>query len=148
MDDADPISKLAKFRALSSADRRLFLAAIWWLLFARLLLAFIPFRRLTERLGSEAVRVAGEDDPDFVARVGFAVARAADNVPWRSDCFPQTIAACKILKRHGISSTIHLGVERVGNEELNAHAWLTSGNNVVTGGANLERYTEMHQIKA
>ena len=68
---------------------------------------------------------------------------AAGNVPWRSDCFPQTIAARMILRHHGYASTIHLGIERQGESDLIGHAWVTCGDTVVTGGEDLDRYTEM-----
>jgi len=31
---------------------------------------------------------------------------------------------------------------------LNGHAWLTCGETVVTGGAELHRYTELHRLNA
>ena len=124
------------------------LRAVGWLFIARLMLAFIPFRRFAQKLETDEPRSSREHDPEFLRRVGLAVSRAANNVPWRSDCFPQTIAARMLLKRHGYASTIHLGVERTGEEGLAGHAWLTCGDIVVTGGAELERYTELHQIKS
>ena len=74
-----------------------------------------------------------------------AVAAAANNVPWRSDCFPQTIAARGLLLTYGYRSTIHLGVERAGDGIL-GHAWLTCGDVVVTGDSELDRYTEIHRF--
>ena len=38
------------------------------------------------------------------------------------------------------------GVEKVGKDELAGHAWLTCGETVVTGGEDLDRYTELHSI--
>ena len=86
-------SKLARFRALSGADKRLFLRAVGWLLIARLMLVVVPFRRLSRKGSTNESGSSLEPDPDFLRRVGLAVSRAANNVPWRSDCFPQTIAA-------------------------------------------------------
>ena len=139
--------KIAKFGALGRADKRMFVRAVWWLLVARLMLMLIPFRRLSRRLASSRPMNSRKPDPDFVRRVGVAVARAANNVPWRSDCFPQTVAARTLLRRRGYRSTIHFGVEREGEDELNAHAWLTCGNMTVTGGSGLERFTELHRIE-
>jgi hypothetical protein len=53
-----------------------------------------------------------------------------------------------LLKRFGYASTIHFGVERAGEDVLNGHAWLTCGETVVTGGAELDRYVEMHRLGA
>ncbi|MDH4073534.1 MAG: lasso peptide biosynthesis B2 protein, partial [Gammaproteobacteria bacterium] len=117
-------SKLGKFRALSSADRWLLARATGWLLVARILLAVVPFRRLAAWLSADA-GVSGEAaDPELLARIGRAVGVASYQVPWRADCFPQTIAARMLLKRAGHASTIHLGVDRTGEKGLQGHAWL------------------------
>ena len=136
--------KLRRFGELSLADKWLLLRAAAWLAIARLRLAVTPFQKLIEGLSEEQGSL--EPDPDLLQRVGFAVSTAAANVPWRSDCFPQTIAARSILKRHGYTSTVHLGVDRVGKDDLLGHAWLTCGDTVVTGGADLDRYTEVHRL--
>ena len=137
---------LEKFSALSGADQWLFVRAAFWLLIARIRLAVVPFRKLSTRLSGEQQAEAQMPDPDLLQRIGRAVAVAANHVPWRSDCFPQTIAGRSILKRYGIASTIHFGVERIGEKDLAGHAWLTCGETVVTGDIDLERYTEVHKV--
>ena len=79
-------------------------------------------------------------------KAGTAVRAAANNVPWRSDCFPKAIAARTLLKQAGFASTIHIGVEKSGEGKLAGHAWLTCGDTVVTGGEDIDRYTEMHRF--
>ena len=140
--------KLDRLRALSGADRWLLLRAAWWLAVARFMLAVMPFSRLVERLSAPGKHGPASPDPDFPRRVGRAVSIAAAHVPWRSDCFPQTLAARRLLRRRGYATTIHLGVERVGDAGLAGHAWLTCGETVVTGGAELDRYTELHRLSA
>lgn len=141
-------SKVRKFGRLDAADKWLFLRAVAWLAIARLMLAVYSFGRLAEKLAGEAAVENTEADAEYLQRVSYAVAAAANNVPWRSDCFPQSIAARMLLKRRGFGSTIHIGVERQGDDVLNGHAWLTCGNTVVTGGAELHRYLEMHRLDA
>ena len=136
--------KLQRFARLDGADKWLLLRAVVWLAIARLRLAVTPFQKLVEGLSEE--HGGSEPDADLLDRVGFAVSAAAANVPWRSDCFPQTIAARSLLKGYGLASTVHLGVDRVGANDLLGHAWLTCGNTVVTGGADLDRYTEVHRL--
>ena len=135
--------KLRRFGELSLADKWLLMRAAAWLGIARLRLAITPFEKLAGELPKE--QGASAPDPDLLERVGFAVSAAAANVPWRSDCFPQTIAARSLLKTYGLASTVHLGVERV-DDDLAGHAWLTCGDTVVTGGADLDRYTEVHRL--
>ena len=146
MASAAGIGKLAKFRALSAADQWLIVRAAFWLLIARIMIAVTTFEKLAQRLssGQASERVVG--DPDLLKRVGYAVTAAAAHVPWRSDCFPQTIAARMLLKGYDHPSAIHLGVERVGDSDLAGHAWLTCGDVVVVGGDELDRYTEVHRL--
>ncbi len=131
---------------LDGADKWLLLRATAWLAIARIMLTVMPFRHLSARLSAKSYSPQIEPDQDLLQRISCAVSAAANNVPWRSDCFPQTIAARMLLKRFGYASTIHLGVERIGEDGLEAHAWLTCGETVVTGGAELDRYTEVHSI--
>jgi hypothetical protein len=135
--------KLRRFGGLSPAEKRLFVKAVYWLAVARVRLAMTPL----EKLASGSVGVAnGKPDAELLRRVGRAVDSAGANMPWRSDCFPRAIAARSLLKGLGYSSTIHLGVDRVGDSELAGHAWVTCGDTVVVGGAELDRYTEVHRL--
>ena len=141
-------AKLSKLGELSGTDKWLVVRAAFWLGIARIRLAISPFRRLAKGLARDSDAPGVDADPEFIERVGFAVRAAANNVPWRSDCFPQTIAARTLLSRKGYATTIHLGVEKDGEGDLAGHAWLTCGDTVVTGGDDLDRYTEMHRINA
>ena len=139
-------SKLRRFLQWEGEDKRLLLSAIGWLLIARIQLVVTPFDQLANRLSSEAVGGHQVPDPKWLQRIGFAIQAAANNVPWRSDCFPQAIAARAMLRRGGYASTIHLGVEKAGKDEIAGHAWLTCGETLVTGGEEAGRYAEIHRL--
>ena len=138
--------KLQRFGALDGADKWLLLRAAGWLAVARLMLVAMPFRHLAAKLSGAHSATQPDPDPAVLSSVGRAVAVAANHVPWRADCFPQTIAARFLLTRLGYASTIHFGVERVDQDDIAGHAWLTCGEIVVLGGEDLDRYTEMHSI--
>ena len=70
----------------------------------------------------------------LVERVAYAIPRVAVRLPWRADCLVQAMAAKHWLDRAGIASTIHFGVPKEKQPEFEAHAWLTVGERVVTGG--------------
>ena len=140
--------KLAKFRSLNGADKWMLVHAGVWVALARMMLIVMPFRWLAERLSRVEGSAQQDVDPELLARVGFAVRSAANNVPWRSDCFPQSIAGWMLLRHHGYGSTIHLGIERSGEADLVGHAWLTCGGTVVMGGEELDRYAEIHRLGA
>jgi hypothetical protein len=122
------------------------LHATLWLAMARITLFVMPFRKLAASLSRGQNAAGSTPDPELLERIGYAVGAAAGNVPWRSDCFPQSIAGWMLLKHHGYNSTIHLGVKRVGDGALEGHAWLTCGDVVVTGGEGLDRYVETHRL--
>ena len=124
------------------------LHATVWLALARLMLLVLPFHRLAKRLSAVEGKEKSIPEPELLARIGRSIQAAAGNVPWRSDCFPQSIAGWMLLKHHGFKGTIHLGVERSGNEEVTGHAWLTCAGTVITGGEGLDRYAEIHRLGA
>jgi len=135
---------LRRFLDLDSGDQRLLWMATYWLAMARVWLLFLPFRKLAARLGTGTGSTGA--DPELLRRVGRAISAAAAHVPWRSDCFPQSIAANRLLKCLGYASTIHLGVSRVGGDGLEGHSWVTCGPVVVTGGGDMSRYAEIHRF--
>ena len=70
----------------------------------------------------------------LVERVAYAIPRVAARVPWRADCLVQAMAAQRWLASSGVDSTIHFGVPREKPPQFEAHAWLTAGHRLVTGG--------------
>jgi len=97
------------------------------------------------RLDSRSARamIAAPADPDhhltpnqaaLVERVAFAIPRVAVRLPWRADCLVQALAARRWLGRHGVATSLTLGVLRDKPADFEAHAWLTAGDHIVTGG--------------
>lgn len=70
----------------------------------------------------------------LVERVAFVIPRVAARLPWRADCLVQALAARRWLARHGVDSALTLGVLRDKPTEFEAHAWLSAGDVIVTGG--------------
>ena len=144
MGNGQRTSKLQRFWHLSLADKWLFVRAVYWLGVARLWLSKTSFPELAARLSADAG--TEEADPNVLRRISYAVSAAGGNVPWRSDCFPQAIAAHQLHKKYGCASTIHLGVDRARDDELLALAWLSCGEIIVTGGSEVNRYAEIHRL--
>jgi hypothetical protein len=70
----------------------------------------------------------------LVERLAYAIPRVAARLPWRADCMVQALAAERWLRVNGIPSTLTLGVPRDKPTNFEAHAWLTAGDRIVTGG--------------
>lgn len=76
------------------------------------------------------------------ARIRRAVHFAAKVTPWESNCFAQALCAMMLLRAHGVSHAIFLGLERDNKScVVSAHAWVTAGSVIVTGGGDIDRYT-------
>jgi len=65
--------------------------------------------------------------------IGWAINSAATRVPWRSDCLLQAMAGSMWLDRIERTYKLNIGVRKNAAGGLEAHAWLTSGELVVTG---------------
>ena len=68
---------------------------------------------------------------------------AGRHLPGAGTCLTQALAAEVLLRRQGYPSLLHIGVLRGEEGQLEAHAWLKSGDKVVIGGGELERYTPL-----
>jgi hypothetical protein len=69
-----------------------------------------------------------------VDRVAYAINVMSLRVPWRSDCLIRAVAARRWLAAGGVASRISLGARHDEAGAFMAHAWLTVGERVVTGG--------------
>lgn len=121
---------LTRVRALSMDQRRALALACALLLVARLRHGGVPAPHILRDLrdGSRGARVTTE-----AARIGWAISVAARYVPWRADCLIQAMAATAWLRRRGLAGDFYLGVAKDETGALSAHAWLRSGDVVVTG---------------
>ena len=146
------IRRLAvRSRQVGPRRRALVAEAVLCLLLARLALVFIPFPSLARRLGrfvppEEARRFAAEPTARharLAADIGWAVTRAARNVPFRAVCLPQAMAARVMLERRGISSTMHFGAAKSTKTAFDAHAWLDAAGVEVTGYPVAKQFAEI-----
>lgn len=161
------MGKVAKFFCISRVERRLFLEAVFWCAVARLAIRFIPFRHYAWLLGKPKGEVEGMeesnknngDEPGVPPRseekeeekagakknslklIGHAVRRACRNVPWKTRCLVEAMAVKRMLHRKKIECTIYLGVAKENNGRMSAHAWLKSGDTIITGKKNHQKYT-------
>ncbi len=137
-----------KFCKLPRAEKVLLLEAFYRLLAARLSLFIFPFRKIAPRMGDHMKETPEEEQPLYTQTllcIQRAIRRAARYSPWESSCLVQSIAGKMMLKCRKIPATIYFGVAKAekGNKKLKAHAWLRSGNIILTGqeGVSLSTFT-------
>ncbi len=131
------LAAVRRYRGLPASRRALLREALGALVWSRLAMAFLPFRRLASRIEDPAGAGAsslGEEASLLVQEVGWAVQAAAGRVPWDSRCLAQALAAGRMLRRRGLPSVLYLGVRRESASGFSAHAWLRCGPHAVTGG--------------
>lgn len=104
----------------------------------RVLLRLFPFRRIMRwfQLTQGASTVISSDQDMFrAARIGRVIRDWAGQTPWHNSCLVQALAGMAMLRRRRIAGTLYLGVARPGGagSAIAAHAWLCSGEVVLTG---------------
>ena len=141
--------RLRTFLGLKMSDHLLLLEAVAWLGVARLAILTIPMRKMAPYLGhhlQESKREESIETLKRARRIGWAVRTMSRYTPWTSNCFPQAIAAKRMLQRRQIASTIYLGFSKEGKEETNdfeGHAWLRCGPLYLTGGQNRHHFVAL-----
>ena len=130
---------LRSFRAMRPQARRLASEAAINMLAARVALAFLPFARIARWMGpfsepGSAAAGGGPADPALVAPLRAAIATVAAQLPFRSDCLVQALAAQAMCRRRGIASTVHMGAGPAGVlPEGETHAWSEASGAPLTG---------------
>jgi len=136
--------RLRSFLSLSAADRWLVVEAALFTALARMAILTLPFRWIAPWLGRHAestndtTEASGSPVPH---RVGWAVKVASLHTPWQSKCLVQAIAARLMLGRRGMAGTIYLGLAKDPDGQMKAHAWLRSGDTIITGRGGMFGFT-------
>jgi hypothetical protein len=121
---------------MPSAERVSFCLALALVASARLMLFVVPSRvslRLVRWLADMRARTRVSDRPSS-AHLAWAVASASRLVP-RATCLTQAVAAKLLFAWYGFHVRLCLGVARVVDGELTAHAWIEHHGRVILGGA-------------
>lgn len=138
------MSRLGKFLSLSFSNRLLVLETIILLGLARLAVVTLPFRWISCVLGQKVEDSVENEELSvpslIVRRIEWVLRRTSLYTPWRSNCLARAIAGRFMLRRRSITSTLYFGVAKDETGEFEAHAWLSSGGKIVTGGAEANRF--------
>ena len=125
-----------RFWTLPPSDRRLTVRVAALLVATRVGLWLLPFstvRHLLDRVARRSDTRA--DRTNLPARVGWVVAAVARRLP-ATTCLAQALAADALLRRHGFSPHLRIGVrepDRADGRPLDSHAWVECGGTVVVG---------------
>jgi Transglutaminase-like superfamily len=73
-------------------------------------------------------------------RIARAIEKAARLI-MRSNCLIQALAGQALLARYGYKACLTVGVARDEDLSLEAHAWVTSKDQILIGGCDISHYT-------
>jgi len=130
---------LRRWMDLPPAEKRLFLAALGWVVLFRTSLWTLPLRFV---MGiSRRVSMARSAPPveDSIHLVHQAVGRAARYMP-RASCLTRSLSIYAMLGRRGIVTQLRIGVVKDAAGKFLAHAWLERDGAKLFPGEEIERY--------
>lgn len=138
------VSIFKKVRNLTWKQRLLYSEAGLALLLAKLLLQLAPTRWVFRIIGFQVV---SQFTPSLssasqqLSRIGLALHQISLHLPFSTTCLVQAIAGGMMLKRRRLPANLCIGITKLPNGQLAAHAWLTSDHCVVTGGKEQQDYS-------
>jgi hypothetical protein len=123
-------------------DCILFLEAWCLLHLAKLVILFMPFKRIASWMGR--LQIESTHDLRYTrmaARIELAIRRASRYTLHRSKCYDQALTAKALLGQGRLPATIYFGLAKDSDNQLIAHAWVRCGNKIISGKAGFERFT-------
>lgn len=130
---------LRKLRRYPAAEWPWMAEAALMLVWARLLIRFLPYRRLRRWMGP----MGGDGPappvtPEQRRKATLArrwIERVTAHAPFPRFCLAQAMAARWMLDRRGVPNILHLGARPSSEENMpiDLHAWLVCGDLCVTG---------------
>jgi Transglutaminase-like superfamily len=142
------MKRLLKFWSLPGREKYCFCEAGILLLLSNLSINTIPFRQIYRFLlanSNNCTRVV-LDSAENVELVMLSLSRAANVLPWKSQCLSQSIAAFVMLRRRGIRAVMFVGVKSLEDSSLLAHAWVHTGREVTDENSENSTYTALVSV--
>lgn len=140
------INKFVKFISLPARLKVLIFESFVLTGITRFAVLFLSFEKLIARIAiykEESEWEIAEKEKELSEEVKWAISVVSKRTPWESKCLVKALTALLILKKRRVRTTLYLGVSKNENNKLEAHAWLRSGNAIITGGNERFMYKEV-----
>jgi hypothetical protein len=126
----------------SIIDYLVFVEAWCLLHLAKLVIVFLPFKKIASWMGSLGVESVHElHSTDMFTKIEHAVLRASRYTLHQSKCYDQALTAKALLGQCNLPATIYFGLAKESDNQLIAHAWVRCGERIISGKAGMERFT-------
>jgi hypothetical protein len=123
-------------------DYLLFVEAWCLLHLAKLVILFMPFKKIAAWMGSLGVESLHDaHSRDLSTKIEHAVRRSSRYTLHVSKCYDQALTAKALLGQCNLPATIYFGLAKESENQLMAHAWVRCGNKIISGKAGMERFT-------
>ena len=143
------MSRWHKFSNLT-LKQRLFIFELFILLFiARLSIFLLPRHILIAILKRENKKTTvfpSECQLLKAREVGRWISAIRKTTPWRNTCLSEALAARWALSGRAVSNVVILGVKKNENNQLEAHAWLECGDEIILGGGQAVHFTSISRF--
>lgn len=103
-------------------------------------LRFHTFWRSFARLVNDVPR-RKHPDPEMIGKAVWAVNACTQHRPLQGTCLVRALAANLVLAMYGHETVLHIGVQLPTPGALQAHAWLTSHDEIIIGEVQSDPYT-------
>ncbi|MCC5937000.1 MAG: lasso peptide biosynthesis B2 protein [Lunatimonas sp.] len=142
------LTKVASFFRLKRRRRILFLQVVLLSAYRGMLVTFRSPLASSERLYQQdslsADLPASEEQMELIADISAAIRMGARYIPWLNVCRHQAWQAIRLLRKHRIPYTYHVGLKKnSSNGKREAHAWVLAGGRFVSGHCRIEDYFEI-----
>ena len=142
------MKQLLKFLTLNHSDRLFLINTFLLLGLVRLGLWLLPYDRLQKILTKIGDRAAKNQTVIELDKIVKAVNISSCQILGGTKCLARALTAQVLMKRHGYSPQLCIGVAKGRQEQLEAHAWIEHQGEVVIGYLHdLSRYTPMSSLK-
>jgi Transglutaminase-like superfamily len=129
-------------------DRKLILDTFILLGVIRLGLRFLPFQTLQNKLETASQLFPKTKEQLSVGKIVWVVNASSRYMPGGAKCLARALTAQVLMKQHGHSNELRIGVAKGETGELEAHAWIEHRGRVAIGDlSDLQRYVPMPSFK-
>ena len=136
------MNKIKSFFKLSSDRKSLFIQSMILTISILLLLSLLSFPRIKIVLNTLSRRNTDQKNSKTVEDIIWSVKAASHYFP-NATCLTQAIVAQIQLSKHNFSSTLNVGVNKLG--EFEAHAWIEIGDKIILGESETD-YTPIWKL--
>lgn len=138
--------RIFKFFRLSLHEKFLFIESLLLLIIVKLGLSLLSFKKILDLLEKSRNNSKALYNKLSLEQIAWAVEVSGRYAP-KATCLSKALTAQYLFRKNGYCSSVHIGVEKNSNGDLEAHAWIEIDGHIVIGNLkNISRYKHLTSI--